>query len=86
VSTNITTTYGAKGNGAGKVTARATVNGKSKQKTVTYDHERTAAQNHGDACGAMLRDLVKPDRRNFVAATARHADLGNGKMRFTVSL
>lgn len=82
MSTNITTTYGTRKDGSGIIVAK----GAGKQKTVSYDPALSVARNHGAAAGTLLRDLVRPDRRHFVQATAKHVDLGNGKHRFTVSL
>lgn len=83
MSTNITTTYGANGKGAGRIVAK----GAGKQKTVPYNHDRSPGQNHGDAAGELLKTLVRPDRRGFLMETAKVADdLDNGKMRFSVSL
>jgi hypothetical protein len=82
VSTNITTTYGANKDGAGRIVAK----GAGKQKTVPYNHERTPGENHGDAAGELIKTLVSPERRGFLKETAKVVDLGNGKMRFTVSL
>lgn len=80
---NITTTYGSRANGSGIVVAK----GGGKQKTVSFDPERTPGQNHGDAAGELLKSIVKPGRREFLLTTAKVTDeLDNGKMRFGVSL
>lgn len=80
--TNVTTTYGTRKDGSGIIVAK----GAGKQKTVSFDPEQSVDRNHGIAAGTLLRDLVKPDRRGFVAATAKHEVLGDGKQRFTYSL
>lgn len=82
MSTNITTTYGTRKDGSGIIVAK----GAGKQKTVSYNPEKDAGYNHGAAAGTLLRDLVRPERRQFLIATAKHIDLGDGKHRFTVSL
>jgi hypothetical protein len=82
VSTNITTTYTTNKDGAGRIVAK----GAGKQKTVPYNHERTPSQNHGDAAGELVKTLVSRDRRGFLMETAKFADLGDGKARFTISL
>jgi hypothetical protein len=83
----IVTRYGANSKGAGKVTATTRIDGKSKQKTITYDHENSPGYNHGAAVAELLMPLVPVNRRGFVAATAKvSVDLDNGSMTFEATL
>jgi hypothetical protein len=49
----IKTTKTAAANGAGNVVATVSVNGKRRQRTVRWDHARSAAWNHGNAAGVL---------------------------------
>jgi hypothetical protein len=74
---DILTTYRTDNSGKGKVTAKT----RGKQRTITYDHERSPAQNHGDAAG-ILANAAGKTATDGIWATAE--DQGAGRWRFTL--
>lgn len=75
----IITTYKKNAKGAGQIVARSG----NKQKTVPYDHERSAAYNHGAAAAALGNRVIPTGSLNKAQRTAKHVDLGDGKHRFS---
>ena len=73
---NIKTTQKSNASGATKITARAA----GKQKTVTYDHSRSNAANHGIAAGALIIDMHRkaPLTTNPPSEFVRSLDAGYG--------
>jgi len=51
---NITTTYKTNANGRGQVIAKATIKGKTRQKTTNFDQAKSTQRNHGEAAGNLL--------------------------------
>jgi hypothetical protein len=81
----VTTTYHKNSNGAGRITAK----GKGKQRTVTYDHSKSADSNHGLAAAALLNALLTPmeaavHRHPSAQDRIAHTGLGNGVHKFIV--
>lgn len=77
---DITTKYKGNANGTGQIVARG-IGGK--QKTVTYDHARSAPANHGLAAGALIIHVqaTSPHLQygdNIVSNAARSLDDGYG--------
>jgi len=77
---NITTTYTVTAKGAGRIVAK----GGRKQHTQPYDHDLSAAANHGSAAGVLARKDFPQNEWQAVADRAQHIDLGGGQRRFTL--
>lgn len=82
---NVTTTYRSNAQGRGQVIARATIGGKSRQKTSNFDQAKSTARNHGEAAGNLLlanaldcltgglsRDAVERAKHDSNDAGTRH--------------
>lgn len=85
---DILTTYRTDASGKGKVTAKGggtptmgdgTYN--TRQRTISYDHSRSVAQNHGDAAGTLANTFGITVQMTLWATAE---DLGDGKWRFTL--
>jgi hypothetical protein len=81
---NITTKHTSNVNGRGQVIATGTLNGKARQKTVSWDHSISAARNHGRAAADFVQKNFPVDQWERIAQTTTHEARKNGSHVWTI--